>query len=93
MKLRRLVLEAVAEAEIADATAWYEQQSAQLAFGLIGEVRSALERAARQPSGSLVVPGVAPELGARRLLLSTFPTEGAGLLDATYPPGPHRALS
>jgi len=73
MKLRRLVLEGAAEAEIEDATAWYEQQSAQLALALIADLRSALERAVRQPNGSLAVPGIAPERGVRRLLLSTFP--------------------
>jgi hypothetical protein len=69
----RIVLEAGVETEIEKATLWYEQQRPGLALQLAQEVRKVLEELLRVPNKTLVAPGIAPELGVRRVLLPVFP--------------------
>jgi toxin ParE1/3/4 len=73
MTERRLVLESGAEAEIEEATVWYEQQRPTLGLELAREVRQVFEQLVRVPNKSLVVPGVAMDLHVRRVFVRNFP--------------------
>lgn len=73
MSERRLVLESDIETEIDEAIAWYEQHGPELAVELAREVRKAFEDLVRVPNKTVVAPGIARELGVRRVLLHTFP--------------------
>ena len=70
---RRIVVEPDAERELVAARDWYSERRAGLGQAFIEAVNEAMKRIATIPEASTPVPGVAPELGARRVFVKRFP--------------------
>jgi len=71
--MRELIVEPEAEAELAEAMAWYEEQGPGLGAALLVEVDEAIGRLREGAWPSSPVPGVRGELGVRRVVLDRFP--------------------
>lgn len=71
MSARIIVLDD-AEAELLEATLWYEAQRAGLGRGFREAVAEAMDRLAEAPRVALPVQSVSPELGARCVFVKRF---------------------
>jgi toxin ParE1/3/4 len=67
---RRLVVRSEAEADIAEATLWYEERAEGLGLELVGEVGTAVQRAVATP---LIFPLLRRSPEVRRVLTRRFP--------------------
>ncbi len=71
--MRGLVVEADAEADIAAALDWYEQQEPGLGAGLVAELDEVIDGLRWGRLRGLGVPDVQQDLRVRRVLLTRFP--------------------
>ena len=62
-----------ASAELEDAAVWYNGQRPGLGVEFVEAVEAALEQIARWPNIGRVVPGVPPDVPARRFPIERFP--------------------
>jgi len=67
---RRLIVRPEAEADLSDATAWYDSRESDLGLGLLSEVRSAIARALKHPES---FTRVRRNPTVRRVLTRRFP--------------------
>lgn len=72
MSVRLIVLDD-AEAELEEATLWYEAQRPGLGREFRAAVAEAMDRLTGTPGVALPVPRVSPETGARRVFVKRFP--------------------
>jgi toxin ParE1/3/4 len=70
---QRLIVLDDAEAELEEATAWYEAQRPGLGREFRAAVAEAMDRLAENPLAASLVPGVSPDTGARRVFVRRYP--------------------
>lgn len=70
---RAVRVEPEAEAELAEAVAWYDRQREGLGDQLLDDIQTATSFAADHPAACALAPHVPPELGVRRALCRRFP--------------------
>ncbi|MCA9682058.1 MAG: type II toxin-antitoxin system RelE/ParE family toxin [Myxococcales bacterium] len=70
--MRRILIEAQAEAELREAISWYEEQSPELGDSLWEAIDEVLQRLRVEPDGGTVVPDVDPVHRLRRSFTKRF---------------------